>query len=366
MDELTRSVREALDGRLRSAGGSSTASQRADSDYYAVVRQLQSIGNDEPEQQRRLYAACAQCVASVAQQPERFSELLRIIFNGHDWKETEISPCKAYVDLLSRLVSSNNNCMHGAVSTLVRSMVRTVQGSELADPLLDEDGEAKRKIMHDSIETLVRAVPTGAHLLVTELTKHFGIALSNHSGQSKKQVALLRHIITVIQRVPSLQLPMVTFLVRKLVEIDVEIKIDPTADPDVDADDVEEALGGVGAVLSIDDILAQDEATTKANGGGAYAAGVADGTFAADGGHDEGEGDTPADMLDRMMQTLFDYVESEMTESEEACSRLFDVLLTVFEDVVLRTHRCKFVQFLMFYACQFDQSLGMPRGQMLA
>lgn len=356
-EELKRSVRGALAGRLRSGGGSSesSASQRADSDYHAVVRQLRSSGSGEPEQQRRLYAACAQCVASVAQQPDRFSELLGVIFNGHDWKETEIAPCEAYAELLSRLVSSNNNCMHGAVSTLVRSMVRTVQGSELSDPLLDTDGEAKRKIMHDSIEALVRAVPTGAHVLVTELTKHFGIALSNHSGQSKKQVALLHHIITAMQRVPTLQLPMVTFLVRKLVEIDVEIKIDPAADADVDDDDVEEALGGVGAVLDIDDILAQDEAAARSSGGGAYAAGVADGALAEDGGHDESERDTPADMLDRMMRALFDYVESEMTESEEACSRLFDVLLTVFEDVVLRTHRCKFVQFLMFYACQFDQ-----------
>ena len=60
---------------------------------------------------------------------------------------------------------------------------------------LQGDRELALSAIEAFATAFVRAVPTGAHLLVTELTKHFGIALSNHSGQSKKQVALLHHIM---------------------------------------------------------------------------------------------------------------------------------------------------------------------------
>lgn len=51
------------------------------------------------------------------------------------------------------------------------------------------------------------------------------------------------------------------------------------------------------------------------------------------------------------MVLLFRYVESRVENDPQALSKLFHILVPVFESTILTTHRSKFVQFILFYLC---------------
>ena len=51
------------------------------------------------------------------------------------------------------------------------------------------------------------------------------------------------------------------------------------------------------------------------------------------------------------MVLLFRYVESRVQNDPHALSKLFHILVPVFESTILTTHRSKFVQFILFYLC---------------
>ena len=368
-------VREALADRL---GGDSVG-------YGELVRQLQDAPTLPAAQQQLLYGSCAQCAADIARYPAQFTDLLEAIFNRFVWGGAPLALCSTYVELLGLLVSGNNNFLHGATGTLVRNLVRSLQdeapsppppppppcagtgtGAGAGEPAAEgggdgdgdaddaDEGEAKRALMHGGLVALLRTAPTGQGVLLAEVQKHFGSALQNKSRSSRGQAALLAHVLRVVEGAPVLQLPLLRFCVQKMVEVDVEIKLQGEG-KGAEGEEEEEEEDDVLAVFNIDDILEQErrEQETARRGG------------AARGGGGEGEGpegpegegspsQMAADTLDRMMLLLLAYVRGEMTKSATACGTVFDALLCVFQDVVLRTHKCKFVQFLTFYGCQFD------------
>lgn len=69
-----------------------------------------------------------------------------------------------------------------------------------------------------------------------------------------------------------------------------------------------------------------------------------------------------ANTLDVMMDIMFNFVKNECFVdgklNRDKCVELYKDLLVIFEAVILPTHECHHVQFIIFYICSFDQSLG--------
>lgn len=69
-----------------------------------------------------------------------------------------------------------------------------------------------------------------------------------------------------------------------------------------------------------------------------------------------------ANTLDLMMDVMFHFIKSEcfvdgkFTKSKSM--ELYNDLMIVFENVILPTHDCHHVQYLMFYICSFDPSIA--------
>ncbi|XP_063931617.1 RNA polymerase I-specific transcription initiation factor RRN3-like [Zophobas morio] len=83
-----------------------------------------------------------------------------------------------------------------------------------------------------------------------------------------------------------------------------------------------------------------------------------------DGAHKAGEFEEMIDKLDRMMLVVFEYlaeklkiIDKESSEEQEQALQLFTHLLTIFEKVILTTHKSRFVQFIIFHACSLNHSL---------
>lgn len=69
-----------------------------------------------------------------------------------------------------------------------------------------------------------------------------------------------------------------------------------------------------------------------------------------------------ADTFDVMMELMFKFVKDECFKNDQfiwsRCQQLYNELMFIFENVILRTHACHHVQFILFYICSFEKNLA--------
>lgn len=65
--------------------------------------------------------------------------------------------------------------------------------------------------------------------------------------------------------------------------------------------------------------------------------------------------DMMAEKLDAMMELMFSFIDQVNTGDEEDMNGLFETLMRIFEASILVTHKSKYVQFLLFYACHINK-----------
>ena len=67
-----------------------------------------------------------------------------------------------------------------------------------------------------------------------------------------------------------------------------------------------------------------------------------------------------AEKLDGVMLSLFEYLDQQISNDNGKASRLFEGLTSTLEGPILSTHRCKYVQFVLFYLASRDPSGHVP------
>lgn len=69
-----------------------------------------------------------------------------------------------------------------------------------------------------------------------------------------------------------------------------------------------------------------------------------------------------ADTFDVMMELIFKYIKDECFKNDQflwsRCQQLYNELMYIFENVILCTHACHHVQFIIFYICSFEKNLA--------
>ena len=58
--------------------------------------------------------------------------------------------------------------------------------------------------------------------------------------------------------------------------------------------------------------------------------------------------------LDALMDILFTFIFRESQRSEKHREQMFFMLMQLFDTFILKTHKSKYVQFLLFYVCAMD------------
>jgi RNA polymerase I-specific transcription initiation factor RRN3 len=61
-----------------------------------------------------------------------------------------------------------------------------------------------------------------------------------------------------------------------------------------------------------------------------------------------------ATKLDALMDVLYSFIFRESQRSEKHREQMFVMLMQLFDAFILKTHKSKYVQFLLFYICAMD------------
>lgn len=225
----------------------------------------------------------------------------------------------AHLHLLIAIVSANSVFVTAATSCIWKLLTANGDGENMR--LEDK----RPQLLHSGLATMVRICPKAeTDVVMTLLAANFPFRTNpRHVVDS-----YARNMLHILVYVPSLEHQILELLVDKALEIDVEIKIDhegeATVERSVDSDhDIFELEMDypVKRTESDSEIIAVDEM---------------------------------ADKLDSLMLLLLEYISTHIPKSSNTATRLFRILLPIFESNILTTHKSKFVQFLLFCICGLD------------
>ena len=68
-----------------------------------------------------------------------------------------------------------------------------------------------------------------------------------------------------------------------------------------------------------------------------------------------------ADKLDKVMGILFDFIERFVKNGEDRLFLFFDYLLYIFDQVVIKTHKSKYTQFLLYFLLSRCPGLSLKK-----
>ncbi|CAM9396671.1 unnamed protein product [Discosporangium mesarthrocarpum] len=325
--------------------------------YQHLVDQL--LSRDDPETLWRLYVGLSLCVTTISQSPEEFDKLIDAVFR-FNWTGSQ-QIIEAFSGLLISLISANGTYIVPAMHQLMRNLVGTVRDLD-ENGKVSREGKLRQEHIHRVLEASLSLVPSGCSKLFSIISARYPFRrvsaelLANYAHQA----------LRIIKYAPLLEEKVVRLIIERSLEIDVEIKIMDSGDAVVDEDE--------GALFAIDDLTHGKPKMNSMNE----------------------QVDEMAERLDGVMVVLFGYLDHRLAGEAQAWfsragyqpndmpagsenaeegkregegaggveghqgvrQRVETVgkvgsssLLVVFGDVVLPTHRSKFVQFVVFFIC---------------
>eukprot|EP00011_Vannellida_sp_DIVA3-517-6-12_P013545 CAMPEP_0114609784 /NCGR_PEP_ID=MMETSP0168-20121206/3264_1 /TAXON_ID=95228 ORGANISM="Vannella sp., Strain DIVA3 517/6/12" /NCGR_SAMPLE_ID=MMETSP0168 /ASSEMBLY_ACC=CAM_ASM_000044 /LENGTH=580 /DNA_ID=CAMNT_0001820707 /DNA_START=33 /DNA_END=1772 /DNA_ORIENTATION=+ len=264
------------------------------------------------------FRAFSSCVTLITQAcSELVAVIIRYDFNGDDTLND------TYEQLLRNLISSNRCFLEPTLRRLVALLV---------PPNIEElPVEHKNYVdarVHHTIRQLAGIVPSVPSSLFQVLVDNF----PHKSASVQLHETYVTSLFTFARSFPMLQDRIMAVVIERMIHIDVEIVVDsPQGDwssgdegDHVEDDDDDEVL--------LFDLEEQDQGNEGAESVQAPAA--------------MGE---MASKLDVMMRICFQFLDECDKDAKVDSSRVFHVLLEIFDHAVLHTHKSKFVQYLVFY-----------------
>jgi RNA polymerase I-specific transcription initiation factor RRN3 len=245
----------------------------------------------------------------------------------------------AFGQLLVDLVCANGCFLSPSIKVLVRNFLhvplyKSLTGRDASE--LTVVGER----LHRTLKSLLKMVPLGVQALLPALVDRF----PHKAVPLSKQEYFLCHALYVCDYVPVVFSRILTLVVERMILLDVEIKL-ADAFSDEEVSDTDEPVNDDDdeGMFSMDEESPQKLSRRH------------HGTIASQPAHQGKERkrkalmvDETAEKLDVVMNILLNFLETHFNEKH------FEVLQRVFDDSIIRTHRSKYVQFLVFWACNKD------------
>lgn len=234
------------------------------------------------------------------------------------------------------MVASNTTFFHPSMKALIKSFI---PGNDTKKVFSCDDIIEKQRRIHYAIYSISCLVPTGQLEIVNILEQQFPHKRFNENTQKQYVFNALK----ICEYLPQLQERILDLIVSKCLEIDVEIVIEDTGEVKI----VEEYNGDNIAeeMFQFDDNSIPNGATTSYSRPSNQ---VIEDIYRIPDNVVE-----MAEKLDNMLVLVVDYIQTQVSSGNAGNSdrnyRLFQQLLTIFENRILSTHKSKFVQYLLFY-----------------
>jgi len=320
-----------------------------------------------------LVGGLAQCVSSF--RPDRHALLVDAVLSLH-WRSFQRplpSMPAVVLQFVEELVSAAPAFLRQCISALTHSFL-PVEGDEAGDGGGEDVGAeaSTAALVHKTLAALLRGCPMGTDFVFESLRTTF----PHKRRDAHAHVTFLRHCLAVLRYSPALLKRVVGLLVARMVELDVEIALQQRHLEEAEGEEDDEPIFEVDLGDSVQDELAKMRKNAdKLDGmmalmfefiaetcgqrrsvpfaaGAATAAAVTAAASDAAGGSAAGE------------------PEAELPDGTGDAERLLHALLVAFHESLLYTHKCRCVQFLLFFACSFsptftDAFLGLLLRQVV-
>lgn len=265
--------------------------------YYDLVRAF----SQPTKEHWKWFKVLSACSASI--KPD-MRELVDALFS-FEWEHHTDETIIAYLEFLVHLNSSQQNFLLRTLEALVMrlSPKLNTQGA------IPENYEKTCNFVHETFKKLLWVVPSSASKLWPILGEYF----PHRVNPTEMQKAFLKNLLYIMEYCPVLQEQIMHIIVDRFLQIDVEIKLEDIPDDDPD----QQAEQGV-----FDLEVRGEEANRQ-------------------------DIEDMANKLDALMDLLLAWLTTQ--QSAGRGEELFGVLLKAFDRLILRTHKSKFTQFILFF-----------------
>ena len=325
----------------------------------------------------------------IANNPRNFVHVLKY-FEETSWlKPGNLELSTMFANFLVNLVSANGCFLAPTIKLLVHNFWYAPVTGNVILPLTSkgaysagtarshEQGKINSSqhpnvgiILHVTIATLFQYIPLGKQILIPIIMKRF----PHQSICVDSQFKFFSHILHMTSYFPEDTKSILNLLIERMIKLDVEIKVDDAYPSEDEADyemkskddvpenegykspnedpifDMEEDINGEGGHVVID----------GGDGSHKYASEL-ELSMGKESGSKSKERkaimvDKTAEVLDIMMNVLLKYLENEFDASKNEAykKKTFVILQGIFERTILRTHRSKYVQFILFWVASKD------------
>ena len=200
-------------------------------------------------------------------------------------------------------------------------------------------------LLHGALRKILQLVPKGKFEIYSVIASSFPFKLAPLSTQ----VNYMKQSLIVLQYVQSMTRQFLELCVDKCLEIDVEIRIGNNGNVKIEENKIGEDDDGddqQATDIPNDCIKEQKIIATAMNKNKT----------------EEEKVDEMAEKLDTLMFLIFEHLQSVASSNKKSPRQLYKMLLPSFESVILTTHRCKFVQFIVLYLCGLDERKSRGPG----
>jgi len=262
----------------------------------------------------------------------------------------------AYFFLVVNLLSTNPTFLMPFINMILRNFKKIVGEASLSlEAPSDETNnmteekpttvsmmssdQTKINKLHSTLRTALQLVPKGRSEIFPVICQNFPYKKADTLVQQR----YARECLNFISYIPTLQFSILELIVNKCLEIDVEIKILDSGAVTVEEEEPANSDGVTDSVVNDgDDIMLfsmDDDALPsppRINNKRPRAPSI--------------EADEYAEKLDSLLLILFEYLKT--TDPRVA----YDVLVPIFDNSILLTHKSKFVQFVFVHICGLDEN----------
>lgn len=376
LEPVEKFVSEAISSRT--AGDmSQDASQRKEAvSHYRAILDLLRKKEDLAMTKKVLLALRSSgegtTMGKITGNSKRHSNLLDLIFRLEPFSDDgseqsssdpkakllndDLSLADAYLNLIVALVSANSVFLIPALNSIWREIVHTdaitpedrqlmlykdVPTSEEEKEDIIEQQFRRNARLHGTLSKILRLVPKGKSDIFPLIASEFPFKL--HSLE--KQACYAKQCFILLNYVPNIRQSILQLCIDKCLEIDVEIRIAQDGKVNIDEkkddetkDDIFEMDMGGDKEEEKKDTEKEIEKAKEQNS------------------DPDDKVDEMAEKLDTLMYLTFQHLTA--STDIKTPRQLYKMIVTIFDSVIITTHRSKFVQFIILFLCGLDGDLS--------
>ncbi|EPX70629.1 ribosomal DNA transcription factor Rrn3 [Schizosaccharomyces octosporus yFS286] len=245
---------------------------------------------------------------------------------GSVWVSRDESFVRCYTKFLGHLLSAQSTYMPLVMTMLIQHMC--YQSNSLA---------IHYEHAHMALKYVLDLVPRAHSYLYSCILEEFP-----YKDESiLAQMTYISNVLSICEYVPSLKGPVLHAVIDKIIQVDVEIQVELDIEDDEDSDSSDDAASDVLTASALYERHAGASEDLTAS------------TLLNDDPLSPVDTKQTLLQLDQLLYTLFSYLSKNLNQSRDRYV-VYNSLIRSFVNTVLKTFRCRYTQFLIFWASQLN------------